>query len=448
MAKSDKRFICSACDGHTVKWLGNCPHCHEWNTIEEQTISASVTPTSRPGSTATLANLGAIATIPTKRMLSGIKEWDRVTGGGVMPASFIILTGDPGIGKSTLLLQVAHALSLNHTVIYFSSEESLEQVKLRAQRLGCGETTILFSDNANLDDIITTAEQAKPQLVIIDSIQNCYTSNAQTLPGSTGQVKESAFRLMRLAKEQGIAVMVSGHITKDGLMAGPKTLEHMVDAAFYLQGEDRWQTRMLRAVKNRFGTVNELGFFEMHEQGLQEMPNINQQLLEEISNNPGSTLVSSIEGTRPLLIELQALTVPTKFTMPQRIVSGIEQNQVLLIAAIIEKHLHIKMSAHDIFFRVSGGFKIKGSSADLGIALALLSSYFQQPLPEKSVALGEISLTGQIKPINHFGIHLGEAEKFGINRVFTAKNQKFDSSSCTVKRFGSVYELLALFPSN
>ena len=231
------------------------------------------------------------------------------------------------------------------------------------------------------------------------------------------------------------------------MMAGPKTLEHMVDAVLYLQGEDRWQTRILRAVKNRFGTVNELGFFEMHEQGLQEVSNINRQLLEDISYNPGSVLVSFIEGSRPLLIELQALTVATKFSMPQRVVSGIDQTQIILIAAILEKYLHIKFSNHDIFFRVSGGFKIKGSAADLGIALGLLSSYFQQPLPEKCIALGEISLTGQIKPINHIGIHLAEAEKFGIKRAFAAKNQKVDKSACVIQRFHNVYELLSLFAS-
>jgi len=380
-----------------------------------------------------------------ERMTSGIQEWDRVTGGGIMPGAFVILTGDPGIGKSTLLLQVAHQLAQKYQVLYFSSEESLEQVRLRAERLDCAHTNILFSDHAHLDEIIATTQDHAPDLVIIDSIQNCYSSAVEALPGSTGQIKESAFRLMRLAKEHTIAVLLSGHITKDGTMAGPKTLEHMVDAVFYLQGEDRWQTRMLRGIKNRFGTVNELGFFEMHEKGLQEMPNINQQLLEEISHNAGSVLISFIEGTRPLLIELQALTVPTKFTMPQRVVSGVDQTQIVLIAAILEKYLQIKLSSHDIFFRISGGFKIKGNSADLGIALALLSSYFQQPLPEKCMALGEISLTGQIKPVNHMGIHIGEAEKFGIEQVFTAKNQKIDHSRCTIRRFYNVYDLLSLF---
>lgn len=445
MAKQKISYQCTECTTPSLKWLGCCPHCQAWNTIEEIVPSVAVTRGAVTAHRASLVRLSTITAQSKDRMISGIKEWDRVTGGGIMRGAFISLTGDPGIGKSTLLLQIAHALSQRYAVAYFSSEESLEQVKLRAERLACADTAITFSDDANLDEIIATAESLKPDLLIIDSIQNCYSSNVQALPGSTGQVKESAFRLMRLAKESSIAVLLSGHITKDGMMAGPKTLEHMVDAVLYLQGEDRWQTRMLRAVKNRFGTVNEIGFFEMHETGLQEVPNINQQLIDDVSGNPGSVLVSYIEGTRPLLIELQALTVATKFTMPQRVVSGIDQTQIILIAAILEKYLHIKLSSHDIFFRISGGFKIKGSAADLGIALGLLSSYFQQPLPEKCIALGEISLTGQIKPINHVGIHLQEAEKFGLKRIFTARNQKIDKTSCTVQRFHNVYELLSLF---
>jgi DNA repair protein RadA/Sms len=253
---------------------------------------------------------------------------------------------------------------------------------------------------------------------------------------------------MRLAKENTIAVLLSGHITKDGNMAGPKTLEHMVDAVFYLQGEDRWQTRVLRSVKNRFGTVNEIGFFEMGESGLAEMPNINQHLLEEVTYSPGSVLVSYIEGSRPLLLELQALSIATKLAMPQRVVSGVDHTQVVLIAAILEKYLGVKLSTHDIFFKVSGGFKIKASNTDLGIALALLSSYFQKPIPEKSLALGEISLTGQVKPVNYMSIHSNEAEKFGIQKLLLAKNQKIENCGLQTFKFQHVCELLKLFGDN
>lgn len=441
MSKQKTTYNCINCSYQAIKWLGNCPECKSWNTFEQVTLARHI-PISK--ATVSLTDLTAVTTKPIERMLSGIKEWDRVTGGGIVPGAFLVVTGDPGIGKSTLLLQIAYRLAEHHKIFYFSSEESLEQVKLRADRLKYVTKNVLFSDQANLDDIIATAQTHKPDLIIVDSIQNCYTQDSQVIPGSIGQLKESAFKLMRLAKEHTVAIIASGHITKEGVIAGPKTLEHMVDAVFYLQGEDRWQTRVLRSVKNRFGTVNELGFFEMAENGLEEVPNINQHLLEEISHSPGSVLISFIEGSRPLLIELQALVLSSKYGMPQRVVSGIDQTQVILIAAILEKYLQVKLSANDIFFKISGSFKIKSSAADLGIALALLSSYFQKPLPEKSLALGEISLTGQIKPVNTINIHVSEAEKFGVTRLLLAKNQKVESS-CKTLKFYNVYELLSLF---
>lgn len=430
--------------------MGCCPECNAWDSFQEQITGGQAVPGSKVavrsgGATATMMQLNTVETIPTKRMQSGIQEWDRVVGDGIMPSSLIILTGDPGIGKSTLLLQICNGLAREQMVYYFSTEESLQQVKQRAQRLECINDNLLFSDQADLETIIATSRAHKPDIVIIDSIQNCYTAAATSFPGSVGQLRESAFHLMRLAKENNITVIVSGHITKEGTIAGPKTLEHMVDAVFYLQGEDRWQTRVLRSVKNRFGTINELGFFEMHENGLQEVLNINEHLISELSHAPGSVLVSVIEGSRPLLIELQALTIESKLGIPQRVVSGLDQKQVVLIAAILEKYLHVKFSTQDIFFKVSGGFKIKGSSSDLGIALALLSSYFQQSLPDKSIALGEISLTGEIKPINQINLFVKEAEKFGIQQLLVAKNQKIESTACQPKRFANVYELLSLF---
>jgi len=392
-----------------------------------------------------LTSLSSIDVEPQSRVLSGIGEWDRVVGGGLVPGSLIVITGDPGIGKSTLLLQVAYEIAQTKTVFYFSTEESLQQLKGRAMRLKTTNNNLLFSDTAELTGIIATAQEQKPDLIIIDSIQNCYITDAHTLPGSVGQLREAAFQLMRLSKEHNITVIITGHITKEGIIAGPKTLEHMVDAVFYLQGEDRWQTRMLRAVKNRFGAINELGFFNMENNGLQEVPNINAHLISEISHAPGSAIISIMEGSRPILLELQALTNASKLAMPQRVVSGLDHKQVILIAAILEKYVKIKLSMQDIFFKVSGGFKIKGSESDLGTAFALLSSYFQEPLPEKSIALGEISLTGQIKPINNIGHLIKEAEKFGITTLLVAKNQTIEKTSCVIKRFHNVYELLSLF---
>jgi len=447
MSKAKTSFQCKNCNYNTVKWLGCCPKCQQWETFEEIAQAPVVFSQKTKQVESSYVSLYTVTTKRKKRLMSGISEWDRVVGGGIMPSSLLILTGDPGIGKSTLLLQISNNLAQNYNVFYFSSEESLQQVKNRAERLECINENLLFSDQADLQAIIQIAQQKKPDLLIIDSIQNCYTSDSKSIPGSISQLRESAFLLMRLAKENDIATIVSGHITKEGNIAGPKTLEHMVDGVFYLQGEDRWQTRVLRSVKNRFGTINELGFFQMEQTGLQEVPNINQHLIEQVSYAPGSALISFVEGSRPLLLELQALTITSKLPMPQRIISGIDHKQVVLIAAILEKYLKIKLSTQDIFFKVGGGFKIKGSSSDLGIALALLSSYFQQNLPPKSLALGEISLTGQIKPINQINMHIKEAAKFGLEQIFVAKNQKLGKSDCSVQAFSNVYELLTLFDS-
>lgn len=448
MAKTSLHYSCSTCNYNSVKWLGCCPECNEWETFHEvKSLEIKNVGKTNFNHSAPI-KLTNVANIPTKsqtRIVSGIAEWDRVVGGGIMPQSLLILTGDPGIGKSTLLLQICNHIAHNHTVFFFSTEESLQQVKQRADRLSCTAPNLFFSDNADLSAILATVQQEKPMVMVIDSIQNCYIPGAQSLPGSIGQLREATFQLMRLAKEQGCTIIITGHITKEGIIAGPKTLEHMVDAVIYLQGEDRWHTRILRAVKNRFGTINELGFFEMQEHGLAQMTNINAYLLDEMSHQPGSSLISIIEGSRPLLLELQALTIQSKLSMPQRVISGLDHKQVMLIAAILEKYLKIKLSTHDIFFKVSGGFKIKASSVDLGIALALLSSYFQQALPEKTIILGEISLTGQIKPINQINLFTREAEKFHLHTIMVAKNQKIEKSSCTIMRFSHVYELLSLF---
>ncbi|MGE0009987.1 MAG: DNA repair protein RadA [Candidatus Babeliales bacterium] len=443
MAKQTIKFYCTNCDYRPPKWIGCCSECNEWGSITElqPTLSSKVGSTS--GALA-LTNLQEVSPLTHTRILSHIGEWDRVMGGGIVPGSLLILTGDPGIGKSTLLLQVVHQLAQDHHVLYFSSEESLEQVRGRAQRLNCLNNNILFSDQANLGSIIATCEQQKPTLIVVDSIQNCFSGDTHTIPGSVGQLRESAFHLMRLAKEHNIATILTGHITKEGHIAGPKMLEHMVDGVFYLQGEDQYHIRILRSVKNRFGPIHELGFFQMEEQGLQEVPNINQILLEQATFAPGSVLTSTLEGSRPLMLELQALTVPSKFGIPQRVISGIDHKQVVLIAAILEKYLRIKLSEQDIFFKVSGGFKIKESAADLAIAMALLSSYYQKPLAHKSLVLGEMSLTGDIKPTNRMQLHMNEAEKFGIETLFTAK-AKGMKSSVKLRQFSSVYELLELF---
>lgn len=451
MAKPKQSYICANCNYNTPKWLGKCPECSEWNTLSLSIEQVSVaTSFSKTASCATPAartySFNEITSTHKDRFFTGIDEWDRVMGGGIMPNSLIVLTGDPGIGKSTLLLLVSQKLQITNTVLYISTEESLAQVKQRAERLHVPfGSNIAFSDAAHFDSIITTAQEMKPAILIIDSIQNCYIQGSASLPGSIGQLREATFRLMRLAKEEGITIILTGHITKEGLIAGPKTMEHMVDAVFYLQGEDQWQTRVLRSVKNRFGTINELGFFEMTPTGLQEVANVNEHLLHDITCAPGASLVAIAEGTKPLLVELQALVLPSKMTMPQRVIVGVDHKQVMLIAAILEKYLKIKLSVHDIFFKVSAVLRVRGSGIDIGIACALLSSYLQKPLPEKMLAIGDISLTGDIKPTHNAAMLIKEAERFGIKSLVISKNQKIASTQCNSKKISSTYELLSLF---
>jgi DNA repair protein RadA/Sms len=449
VSKQKINYLCTSCNYTTPKWIGCCPGCSEWNSFTEQSPLVAKRPgTIEKGTSAKLFSLSGIKQEEQARMQSSIAEWDRVLGGGILPGSFLILTGDPGIGKSTLLLQVANSLAQNYDVLYFSSEESLSQVQNRAQRLNCTNEKLLFSDQASLESILASAQEVKPHLIIIDSIQNCYLSQTQAIPGTIAQVRESGFHLMRLAKENNIAVLITGHITKDGQMAGPKLLEHMVDGVFYLQGDNSWQSRILRSVKNRFGAVNEIGFFEMNTEGLVEIGDINRHLLSSTTHAPGAALVSTLEGTRPLLIELQALCITAHYGIAQRVVSGIDQKQVILIAAILEKYLKIKFSSQDIFFKVSGGLKIKENSSDLGIALALLSSYFQKPLAEKSLCCAEISLTGHIKPSMNTNSMVREAEKFGIQTIFISSNQNVEVKSAKKVELRNVYDLLNLFPED
>ena len=441
---SKQNFECEKCCQLFLKWQGCCPNCKSWNTISErqqQPLKNAVPVVKSP------QPLSSISEVEFARITTKFSEWDRVLGGGLVPGSINILTGDPGIGKSTLLLQIANDLAQEHLVFYFSSEESGHQVRNRATRILLPSQNLYFLAENNLASIISTIKSSNPRVAVIDSIQNCFFENEPTAAGSIVQLRECALALMQLAKESNTAIIITAHITKEGQMAGPKTLEHMVDAVFYLQGEDRWQIRILRSTKNRFGPVDELGFFEMGANGLREVENINCILLENLSNSPGAAVIGHLEGSRSLLLEIQALTLPSKLALPQRVITGLEHKQVVIIAAILEKCLKIKFSTQDLFFKVSGGVKIKTQGADLGIALALLSSHLQKALPEKAIAFGEISLTGQIKPINHINMHVREAVKFGIKHLIVPNHLVMpELDDIAVTQVRNVYELLNLFP--
>lgn len=445
MGKTSSVFVCENCSYKAHKWLGCCPECKQWNTIQETKQTKIKNKVILEHS----AELHTIESIPHKeheRFTTNYSEWDRVAGGGIVPGSFMLISGDPGVGKSTLLLQIANELAQKYKVIYFSTEESLSQVKIRFTRTQEASSNLLLSDESNLEQIIETSKQQKPDLIIVDSIQNIYSSENFALPGTITQLKESSFHLMKLAKNNDITVIATGHITKEGNIAGPKMLEHMVDAVFYLQKEEQWHTRILRSIKNRFGSIQETGFFSMEQSGLQEIKNINQYLINETKHAPGSMLISSLQGSRPIFLELQALTVASQFGSPQRVISGIDHKHVVLIAAILEKYLHIRFSKQDIFFKVSGGLTLKDHTTDLGVALALLSSYFQQPLPPKTIGLAEISLTGQVKSIPNIDIHVKEAARFGFENLLIAQDQVLSARIKNTKKLTSVYDLLSLFP--
>lgn len=443
MKKRTTIYVCTACKAETKKWVGSCLSCDEWGTITEREEATPVkTGIRAPAAQRTLTALTDIpASSLTERFASGINEWDRVLGGGILPGSFLILTGDPGIGKSTLLLMVANALSARATVHYYSSEESLAQLKQRADRIGCASSALLLSDCAHLGDIIETSISQRPDLVILDSIQNCADTTE-----STAALRDAGHALLQFCKQQNIAVITTAHITKEGVMAGPKMLEHLADAVFYLKGEEHWNIRVLRSVKNRFGTTNEIGFFEMDERGLQPVDNINAYTISHTAPAPGAVITCSMEGNRLVLLELQALCVPTKYSLPQRVITGVDQKRVLLIVALLEKYLSLKLSQCDIFFSVTGGISSKESSNDLAIALALTSSYLQTPLPGKSLAFGELSLTGRIQSVKQSAQRIAQARAFGRTHIYTPATTGSQTPSPEgVYELSRLAEILTLF---
>ncbi|QQZ09522.1 DNA repair protein RadA [Heyndrickxia vini] len=429
MAKKTTKFICQSCGYESAKWMGRCPGCNEWNKMVEE-----VEITGKPrkgaflhspgGGLAKATPITSIVSEQEERVLTELKELNRVLGGGVVPGSLVLIGGDPGIGKSTLLLQVSSQLSKHsHKVLYISGEESVKQTKLRADRLDISSETLYVFSETNLEAIHQTIQEITPQFVVIDSIQTIYHPEVTSAPGSVSQVRECTAELMRIAKTKGIAIFIVGHVTKEGSIAGPRLLEHMVDSVLYFEGERHHSYRILRAVKNRFGSTNEMAIFEMKEFGLTEVNNPSEIFLEERSKGAsGSTVVASMEGTRPVLVEIQALISPSIYGMPRRMGTGIDHNRVTLLMAVLEKRVGLLLQNHDAYLKVAGGIKLDEPAIDLGIIISIASSFRDQPTNADDCIVGEVGLTGEVRRVSRIEQRVQEAAKLGFSRIILPKN--------------------------
>ena len=419
MAKVKIHFVCQECGHDSQQWLGKCPGCGSWNSMVEETISKSETKTYHGSSDGAKPRpITEVDNLPVPRLATGVGEFDRVLGGGIVPGALILIGGDPGIGKSTMLLQVACSVSETYgTVLYVSGEESAVQTKMRAERLNKLSEKLLIMTETNLEQIIVAAIRLKPALMIIDSIQTMYSSEIPSAPGSVGQVRESTGKLLRLVKESGIPIAIIGHVTKEGNIAGPRILEHMVDVVLYFEGDKSHAFRVLRAIKNRFGSTHESGIFSMEEDGLIEIKNPSGLLLSERpERTPGSVVLACMEGVRPILIEIQALVSTTCFGMPRRMAAGFDYNRLILLMAVLEKRVGLMLANQDAYVNAVGGIKITEPAADLAVILAVASSFRNVPLDAHTVVMGEVGLTGEVRMVSRVDIRIGEAAKLGFKR--------------------------------
>lgn len=443
MTKNKIQYQCQACGYISAKWLGKCPDCGGWNTMVEEMKTVSMRGLIKK---AVPQPLSSITAGDEKRTTTGIKEFDRVLGGGVVEGSVILVGGDPGIGKSTLLIQAASNLRTGGNVLYVSGEESPDQIKLRASRLQINSDDILLLPETNLEGIINAATDLNPSVVIIDSIQTIFTEEIPSAPGSVGQVRECAARLTSFAKKTSTPLFIIGHVTKDGAIAGPRVLEHIVDTVLYFEGDRGHSYRILRTVKNRFGSTNEIGVFEMTEAGLIEINNPSGLFLSERpSDATGSVVVSSIEGTRPILVELQALVSPTTFGMPRRTCMGVDFNRVNLLIAVLEKVGGLHLGGMDVFVNIVGGLKIIEPAVDLGIVAAITSSFREIRFDPETVVFGEIGLSGEIRGVSQLDARLREAEKVGFKRVIMPESSLLrlnDISALHVTGVRNIHEFL------
>ena len=451
MAKAKTVFYCTNCGNETPRWQGKCPACGAWNTIEEHIEKPAAAGGSRAksspvGQSRRPQRLQEIPIDGETRFSTGMGELDRVLGGGAVAGSLVLVSGAPGIGKSTLLLQICNSLCAGRKVLYVSGEESERQLKLRAERLGVSPEALFVLSETRLSDILETVAETKPDILIVDSIQTLYNEENDSSPGSVSQVKDCTMSMMQLSKSNGITVFVVGHINKDGNIAGPKVLEHMVDCVLYFEGDPNSSYRLLRAAKNRFGSTNEIGVFEMRDAGLVEVPNPSQMLLEGRPEGASGTCVSCVmEGTRPVLAEVQALVAKTTLNVPRRASDGFEFNRAVLMLAVMEKRAGMKMSLFDAYINVIGGLRLDEPGADLPIVLALASSYRDQCIPDDMVAIGEVGMTGEIRSVSHMNQRLAEIARLGFKKCMIPRSgsEKLDiPEGLTVYRVRNIREAI------
>ena len=426
MAKAKTVFYCKECGNESPKWQGRCSACGAWNTMQEHIEKPTAVPKAKSapvGQSRRPQRLSDVDCDAEIRFSTGMGELDRVLGGGAVAGSLVLVGGAPGIGKSTLLLQICNRLCAGRSVLYISGEESERQLKLRAQRLGVSPEGLYILSETRLSDILEAVEQMKPDILIADSIQTLYNEENESSPGSVSQVKDCTMTLMQLSKSQGITVFVVGHINKDGNIAGPKVLEHMVDCVLYFEGDPNTSYRLLRAAKNRFGSTNEIGVFEMADVGLIEVPNPSQMLLEgRPEGAPGTCVACVMEGTRPVLAEVQALVTKTTFNVPRRAADGFDFNRAVLLMAVAEKRAAMKLSAFDAYINVIGGLRLDEPGADLPVVLAVASSYRDQVIPADVAAIGEVGLTGEIRSVSHMNQRLSEVVRLGFKKCVIPKS--------------------------
>ena len=451
MSKVRSVFVCQACGFESSKWLGRCPDCGEWNSfVEERQEVAAAAGKARQATLALEPGAGAVPweaveASEADRVPSGIGEFDRVLGGGIVPGSMVLIGGEPGIGKSTLLLQVAHLLGRTlGAVLYVSGEESERQIKLRGERLGISGGGLFLMAETSLERILEQVEAIKPAALVVDSVQTIFSSRLPSAPGSISQVREVATQLLFLAKGRGLTTFLIGHVTKDGNLAGPKSLEHIVDTVLYFEGERHLHHRVVRAVKNRFGAISELGVFEMTGRGLVPVPNPSALFLaERPAGSPGSAVVATIEGSRPMLVEVQALVSPSSFGTPRRMSLGIDPNRTSLLLAVLEKRLGLELLGDDVYVSVAGGLAVSEPAADLGVAAAVASAFRNRPLPEKVAIFGEVGLAGEVRAASQAGLRIREAAQMGFEScLLPARNVPDQADGIALQGVASLDEAL------